>query len=74
MNYLAIFFPLEFHDLKGGSRSPIVVREDWLRKNIPRFQVAESLTMLSIKMLFKTLSSQITNDFDWESQTGMSAH
>jgi len=41
-----------------------------LKKNIPGFQAAVSLMLLSKNLLFSTLGSQITNDFVWKSKAG----
>jgi len=41
-----------------------------VEKTIPGFQEAVCLMLLSKNLLFRTLGSQITNDFVWKSKAG----
>jgi len=69
MKYLLIFCPSQFQDPQGEPCYPIVGGEARLKKNIPGFQDAVFLMLLSKNLHFMTLGSQITSDFAWKSQT-----
>jgi len=66
-------FP-QFQNLQDETCGPIMGGEGRLKKHTPGFEVAVCLMMLSKNLLFKTLGFQITNDFVWNSLTGLFSH
>jgi len=75
MNYLAIFCPSQFQAPQGGpcgrskngSNNGRAIR---VEKNISGCQDAVSMMMLSKKLRFSTLGSQILNYFVWKLKAG----